>query len=315
MVKVIRLFLLSSLLSISSLIAQNISVSASTDTSTYKVGDYIRYTLEIKRDKAYTINLPSVKDSIKVLDFITSLPAEKEESNNNVIERYTFIFSKYDSAKVTIPSILIGYYEWNSKNEKFITANPVTIIVKTLQVNPQEDIRDVKDPLKLPLNWILILTIVLISVMLIIAGFLLYKRYLKKKASKENVIPEVIIPPHEIALQKLTELEAKKLWQNGFVKQFHSEVTEIVRQYFESRFNFRALEMPSSEIIPVLSYLDEAKHIVSISESFFSNADLVKFAKFEPMPKVNDEMIVQAYEIVNQTIPILPTVSEDKNVQ
>ncbi len=317
MVKFIRLLSLFFLFSIAYLSAQTISVSASTDTSAYKVGDYIRYQIEIKHDKGIVVYLPPVKDSVKTLEFINALPSEKNEVNNIVTERFHYIFSKYDSAKVTIPPLPIGYTEWNSSVKKYINTNPVVITVRTLQVNQQEDIRDVKEPVKFPLNWLLIGLIMLAIIILGLTGFFLYKYYKKKKQQKGITAPEVIIPPHEIALNKLAELENKKLWQNGFVKEFHSEVTQIVREYFEARFNFRALELTSSEIFGVLSFLEEGKSVLSVSEKFFSNADLVKFAKFEPMPRVNEEMMSQAYEIVRSTIPAEKpkTESGTENVQ
>ncbi len=316
MVKFLRLSFVWVLFSLSFVNAQNISVSATTDTTIYKVGDFIKYQIEITHEKGIVVYLPSVKDSIKTLDFIQALPAEKNEANNKVIERYRFIFSKYDSAQVTIPSVTIAYTEWNSV-KKNIKTNPITITVRTLPVNTQEDIRDIKEPLKLPLNWLLIGLVVFLIFALLVAAYFIYRYYKKKNALKENIKPEVKIPPHEVALAKLAELEQKKLWQNGLVKQFHSEVTEIVRQYFEDRFNFRALEMTSAEILAVLSYMEDGKKISGTSENFFSNADLVKFAKFEPMPKINEEMMKQAYEIVNQTIPapVQQIVSEEKNVQ
>ncbi len=316
MVKFLRLSFVWILFSLSFINAQNISVSATTDTTIYKVGDFIKYQIEITHEKGIVVYLPSVKDSIKTLEFIQALPAEKNEANNKVIERYRFIFSKYDSSQVTIPALTIAYTEWNSV-KKNIKTNPITITVRTLPVNTQEDIRDIKEPLKLPLNWLLIGLIVFLIFALLVAAYFIYRHYKKKNELKESVKPEVKIPPHEVALAKLAELEQKRLWQNGLVKQFHSEVTEIVRQYFEDRFNFRALEMTSAEILAVLSYTEEGKKIVGTSENFFSNADLVKFAKFEPMPKVNEEMMKQAYEIVNQThrAPVPQIVSEEKNVQ
>ncbi|MCX6170555.1 MAG: hypothetical protein NTX65_14510 [Ignavibacteriales bacterium] len=315
MVKFLRFSFVWILFSLSFINAQNISVSATTDTTIYKVGDFIKYQIEITHEKGIVVYLPSIKDSIKTLEFIQAFPAEKNEANNKVIERYRFIFSKYDSAQVTIPAVTVAYTEWSSV-KKNIKTNPITITVRTLPVNTQEDIRDIKEPLKLPLNWLLIGLIVFLIFALLVAAYFVYRYYKKRNALKQSIIPEIKIPPHEAALAKLAELEQKKLWQNGFVKQFHSEVTEIVRQYFEDRFNFRALEMTSAEILAVLSYMEDGKKIVGTSENFFSNADLVKFAKFEPMPKVNEEMMKQAYEIVNQTFPaaVPQIVSEEKNV-
>ena len=288
-----------------SLKAQSISASATTDTSNYKVGDYITLTLELHYDKSVNVSLPPIKDSLKVLEYINTLPVDKKEKDGKVIELHKFIFSKYDSGKVTIPSIQVFYSEGKSGDKKFISTLPFDITVTTLQVNTQEDIRDVKEPLTISLPWWMIALAVLLFLGIIAGAYFGYKYWKNKKSAKIEMKPEIKIPPHEIALAKLDELEQKKLWQNGKVKEFHSEVTEIVREYFESRFGFRALEMPSSEILPVLSLIEEAKNVFKTVESFLSNADLVKFAKFEPMPQVNDEMMKQAFEIVKKTIPVL----------
>lgn len=311
MVKSFSIFLIVFILFVSTVSAQSISVTASTDTTDYQVGDYITLTLEVRYDSKFKVEFPPVKDSVKVLEFIQELPSEKKEVDGRVTEYRKYVFSKYDSAEVTIPSIFFSYTEGENGETKFIATTPIVITVKTLQVNPQEEIRDVKEPLKLPLDWLLIIVLVLLASGLGVAAYYLYKYWKKKKQGKDVAEPEIIIPPHEKALLKLSELEEKHLWQNGQVKEYHSEVTGITRQYFEDRFNFRALEMPSSEILGVLSYLPEGQKIVSTAEQFFSNADLVKFAKFEPIPKVNEKMMKQAYDIVNQTIP-LPPVPESK---
>jgi hypothetical protein len=296
------------------ILAQNISVSASVDTSEYIVGDYIKYQLELRYNKNIKISLPSIKDSIKVLDFIETLKPEKREVNDDVIESLTFIFSKYDSAEVTIPSYKIYYTSVNDTTKKFLAVNPLTIVIRTLQVNPQEEIRDIKEPIKLPPNWLLIIGIALLSFGLLVGLYYLYRHYKKNKEGKILAEPEVKIPPHEVALVKLDQLAEKKLWQRGLVKQFHSEITEIIRGYFEDRFNFRALEMTSSEILAVLSYLEEAKIITDTTYNFLSNADLVKFAKFEPIPQVNEEMMKLAYHIITETI-LKPIVTDALEVQ
>jgi len=96
-------------------------------------------------------------------------------------------------------------------------------------------------------------------------------------------------------------LENAKLWQQGKIKEYHSSITNIIRKYFGGRFGFNALEMPSSEVLENLSAKPEAGIIFDETRSFFENADLVKFAKFKPMPSVNEEMMKQAYNIVRTT--------------
>lgn len=315
MVKTLRLLPVIFLFTFLSSYAQEMTVSASTDTSSYMVGDYITYTIEIRHDKYFAVYVPSIKDSIKVLDFIRALPVEKKNVGENVVEYHKFIFSKYDSGKVTIPPLQIAYTKYQSGNKIFINTNPVSIVVHTLPVNTQEDIKDVKEPVKLPPNWLLIAIIILLAAGILIGSYFLYKYYKKKKEGVVESIPEIKIPPYEVALNQLHLLEEKKLWQQGFIKEYHSEITEIIRKYFEERFNFRALEMTSAEILAVLSYLDDGKLILETANKFFSNADLVKFAKFQPIPTVNDEMMSQAFQIVNETIPKPVVAEENQNVQ
>lgn len=291
--------------------AQNISVSASTDSTEYIVGDYIKYNLELSYSKNIKVFFPSVKDSIKNLEFIQELNPIKEEKDNKIIEKHIYIFSRYDSAVVTIPSYKIYYQEGNDTNKQFIAVNPLTITVKTLPVEPQKDIRDVKEPVKVPLNLLLVALLILVLILILVSAYFIYKYIKKKKESKIELVPEKKIPPHEIALNSLRELEEKKLWQQGLIKEYHSEITEIIRRYFEDRFNFRALEMTSSEILACLSYLEEGKSIVDLANEFFNNADMVKFAKFQPMPIINEEMMKQAYKIVNDTIPKVEQIKEE----
>jgi len=306
MVKHLRQIIMLLLVSFVSMRAQNISVSATTDTTVYKVGDYIKYQLELRYDKEIKPLLPPVKDSVKVLEFIKTMPVDSSQVNSKIVKKYTFIFSKYDSSQVTIPPVKIFYTVGSDTTRKFLSTVPITILVKTLEVDPKVDIRDIKEPMRLPPDWVFIIILVLVIAILAVGGYYGYKYYMKKKRVKESVEPEIIIPPHEVALNELHVLEDKKLWQQGLVKDYHSEITGIVRKYFEHRFNFRALEMTSAEILAVLSYIEEGKKVVSTANEFFSNADLVKFAKFQPMPSVNEEMMKEAYNIVDQTIPAVP---------
>ncbi|MGK9475218.1 hypothetical protein [Melioribacter sp. OK-6-Me] len=288
------LFLISQLIN-----AQQVLLRATTDTSDYKIGDYIKYQLEIVHSPDIKILLPSIKDSLKNLEFIDTLSTEIKRVDNRIIEKHSYLFSYYDSARVTIPSFYIKYVAGNDTG--FAAVEGLTINVHTLKTDPEKDIQDVKAPVTIPLNWIAILLIIigiLILLMLIYVGY----RYWKKKKSMTEEEAVIKIPPHEKALASLKELEGKKLWQQGFIKEYHSEITEIIRRYFEERFGFNALEQTSAEIIDELKKSKDGRNIIDTAEKFFSNADMVKFAKFEPLPEVNEEMMRQAYEIVEETV-------------
>ena len=292
------------------LYAQDIRVKASTDTTTYKVGDYINYTLRIEYDKTIGIIPPHIKDSLKVADIIRIDTAVTTEENGRMVTIIKAVLSKYDSAVVNIPPIAIKYRTLKNPAEKLspddpalktIQSYPVTVLVHTLQVNPQAEIKDVKDPVKVPLPWLLILMWVVIASAVLGTALLLWLWFKKTKEKKIVAPPKIILPAHVEALTALNELEKKQLWQKGMVKEYHSEITEIIRAYFERKFDLRALELTTTEVNLQLKEKSGASNIIDITNDFLNNADLVKFAKFKPENSVNEEMMKQALEIVNRT--------------
>ena len=280
--------------------AQNVQAFADTDSTEYIVGDYIYYILEVKYPKGVKVTIPSVKDSINNLEFIKEEPSVKQESGSEIYELHKYIFSKYDSSDVTIPSYNIAY-STDGTNVQYVRVNPVNIIVKTIEVDPQADIQDVKKPIRIPLDWMAILIIALIVLAIVLLAFFGYKYYKKKHTPIKPQKVKITVLPYQKALGQLHQLEEKKLWQQGKVKEYHSEITGIIRDYFEERFHFDALEMTTPEIIDNLKSRHVTTDVVVKTEEFLQNADMVKFAKFQPMPTVNEEMMKEAYFIVDNT--------------
>ncbi|KUG24799.1 hypothetical protein ASZ90_005381 [hydrocarbon metagenome] len=306
--KIVKYFLVILFLSLQ-LFAQDFRVLTEIDSAKYLIGDYIniKYRIEYKDGIGY--QMPSIKDSVHELSFIKELPLQQYKKDDYYIDEHTFVFSKYDSAGVVVPSVKFKYTDSN-KDDKISYSNQVEFVVTTMEVNLQEDIQDVKAPIRIPLNWWMILLYVLILILLATLIYFIYRRYLKKKETLIEAKPIIKIPPHEIALKALRSLEEQKLWQQGRVKEYHTELTDIIRRYFEGRFNFLAMEMPSSEVIDNLTKISNGKLFEKV-ESFFNNADLVKFAKFQPLPSINEKMMIQAYDIVKSTKETVANESEE----
>ncbi len=280
--------------------SQQISVEATTDSTYYLVGDYIHLKIRLQYDRGIKIEFPDVKDSIKSLEFISALDVRRSQTENQIVEEHEFIFSRYDSSSVTIPPVGIGYYLPDSPKRLVIKTNPLHIIIQTIRVDPRGKIQDVKKPITVSYNWLRLILIIL-AAMAVVGIIIYFWKKNKKEGKEQKVVKKLIIPPHKKALERLYRLEEEKLWQQGKVKEYHFEITHIIRTYFEERFGFLAMEMTSTEILNQLKEFKEAEKIIDLTKIFFENADMVKFAKFEPLPKVNEAMMKQAIEIVKAT--------------
>lgn len=281
--------------------AQEISVKASVDSSDYLIGDHINFTLTVSHSDEVGILTPFFRDSLGKFEIIKEYPVEKKKSENKNLLTYKYVLSYFDSAEVTIPPIRIFFRTKYDSTLQSVQSDSLQIRIHKLNVKVEEDIKDIKPPVRIPFDWFSLIIWILVGLAILIIAYFLYKKYFRKKAVQEVSKPQIILPPHEQALMKLDQLDREQLWQKGFVKEYHTRITEIIREYFEKRFKLPALELPTSEQIEYLKHIPEAKEIISLTESFLTNADLVKFAKFVPMDGVNSEMMKQAIEIVNRT--------------
>lgn len=292
--------------------AQSVTANASTDKSDYLVGDYIHYNIKVDYNKGTLIYPPAIQDSLKNVSIIKSESPVTKGDKGKITTTYGYVLSGYDSVGVTIPPIPIMYKNGNDSTIHTAATNEVHFTIRTVKVNAQSGIKDVKAPIKIPLDWKLVLLWILIGIIVIGLAYYLYLRYAKKKSQQQPVHKVVKLPAHVVALNSLQELEDKKLWQQGRIKEYHSEITEIIRRYFEARFNFPALELTTSEAMDLLNQRKDTEPIRNITYDFLSNADLVKFAKFTPVVSLNEEMLKQAYSIVNKTIQIVPGAEKEE---
>ncbi len=281
--------------------SQVLTARASTDRTEYQVGDYIHYWIQVVYDKGTTVHPPLIADSLRSVSLIITEKPVTSAKGKTVVTTYNYMISGYDSAGVTVPSIPVFYQLPGEKTLQSVSTNPVSFTVRTLKVNLQGNIKDVKSPLTIPLNWLWIMLWVVLALLLIGVLFYLYRKRKRRPVRLQPVAAAPALPPDVIALNSLRELEKKQLWQNGQIKEYHSAITEIIRRYFEGRFAMPAMELPTSEALELLRQRHGSEQVIETTSDFLSNADMVKFAKYTPLGSVNEEMMRQAYEIVNKS--------------
>ena len=153
---------------------------------------------------------------------------------------------------------------------------------------------------------------------LLLIGLILILIYYFKNKPKVEKIKEIIkpsIPPHISALEALKQLESKKLWQQDKTKEYYSELTHILREYLEQRFEIHALEQTSDEIITALRFTDineaEKRRLIKI----LMIADMVKFAKEKPLASENEMVIKEANAIIENTKLIEPESNKEEEAK
>ena len=269
----------------STVLAQEVRLTAKTDVDTFRIGSWIDVHVEGKYDASIDTIAPVVKDSAGLLEVVS---VERNAAQSTWSIRLTTI----DSGKVFLPPIEFDYKVKGDTTTHKAYTNSLLLKIAGVTIDPKGDIKDIKPPMRAPWLFedILPYLIALIVIAAFAGGFYYYWR---KKKQKQDLLAniKIVIPPHREALTALRVLEEKKLWQQGLVKQYYSEVTEIIRHFFERRWTIIALELTTDEILMQMKHIPDALKIWNEMESFFITADLVKFAKYEPSPAEHENEI------------------------
>jgi len=141
-------------------------------------------------------------------------------------------------------------------------------------------------------------------VLLGLIAFLLRDKW-RKKPQPMVIAKQIVISPYEQARNELMALRAKQLWQQGEIKPYHTELTHILRDYLEKRYQIPALESTSDELIAILRQTDMPMDIQFKFKKLLQIADLVKFAKVVPELDVHETAYETAMELVMETEPII----------
>jgi hypothetical protein len=288
-------------------LSQEVRLTAKTNIDTYPIGSWIDVLVSGKADAAVDSIKPIVRDSIGFFEVVT---IERQGAELQWLIRLTTI----DSGKVFLPPIEFGYSTKGDTTIYKAYTNSLLLNITGVNINPQGEIKDIKPPMDAP--WLFEDFLPYLIVLVIIASLALgYYYYRKKIKAKKDILADVkiVIPPHREALTALRVLEEKKLWQQGLIKEYYSDITEIIRRFFERRWDIIALEMTTDEIMAQIKHIPDALMVWKEMDSFFLTADLVKFAKYQPAPEENEKEMQTAYIIVRAMAPKVTVDTEPKS--
>lgn len=277
---------------------QDVTARAWVDSTQFLVGDWIAVHVDLRHPAGtrFRLLLGDTISGFQVIDRGTIAAAGEGAS---VVR---LVVARYDSGRALLPPLPFQYMTGVDTATRTVSTNPLLLTIHTIPVDTTQDIRDIKPPVSLP--YTLLEVIIFLAVLLAIAaGLFFYFRHRKRRPAAEP--PPAYIPPprpaHVIALEELGTLKDKRLWQQGLLKPYYSELTEIFRRYFENRYRFMALEETTGEILASLRLQPGTEPVREETERVLRLADLVKFAKLQPGPAEHEEAMRIVLDVVQRT--------------
>lgn len=307
------------LVSVSAGMAQ-VSVSAKLENNKILIGDHAVFHVEAK----YPDTEKVTHIDLSLLDSVFARPDAKNPDKDpgqlevlGISQWDTLVHNSLVTLKtqIKLTAWKAGVYDINPIVFHFQKSNSVTytratnkimllvdsplgddIAADTVQLAPIKDI--ITEPLKFE-DFLPFIIGLLVLAGLIWLGIFISKRSKNKGQPKEVVIQKR--PAHEIALEQLEQLKDAQLWQKGMVKEYQSELSHIIREYVENRYETLALESTTDEILQDLKHIDFDESLKSNLKEMLQLADLVKFAKAEPPPEKHEQWMLFAEDFILKT--------------
>ena len=231
-------------------------------------------------------------DTLSTADDVTETRLEKK-----------LYLTSWDTGFYAIPPVEITINGEKQSTEAFL------LTVKSVEIDTTAGIKQSADIYEVEVGWqdylqaywyypagALALAGLLVAVILLV-------RAQRKKRNERPVIEkqEPARPADELAKERLLEIQNEKIYSKGKIKQYHTEITDVLRDYLEVIYEIPAHEVTSHEILARLRYVGLTDQESLQLRVILNRADMVKFAKDRPSDTENEEAVTQTLSFVTTT--------------
>lgn len=296
--------------------AGNTTISAKLDSTHVLMGKTIGLHISVVQDREVNgLMLNLVADTLNAkVEIADKGKADTTALDNNRLQiNRDITLQAFDPGTYQLPAILyvVGGDTLRSKET-------LTLTVDSIKVDPQGKIKDFKPVAEAPfklLDWIPDFIsdywwAWLAGLLLLAFGIYAYFKWYKKGINPLKPVKKRL-PPYEEAMQALSNLKSRNLWQNGQEKEYYTTLTDILRVYIDRRFGINAVEMTSTQIMDKIRQNEDAHIAKEQLNNVLEIADFVKFANMHTLADDNEIAFQRAVNFVEQTKP-LPQPNEEE---
>ena len=296
------------------------NVDAVIDRDEILIGEQavISLSVSLNKEDPASVEFPIIGDTLLTnVEVINKGSIDTLETGEDVSE------SRLEQ-KVTITSFDSGYYAIPPFQFKvdgdFKETRAFLLSVETVEIDTTAGIMPDKGVYQVDVDWMDYVKVywpygagVVGGLLTAALVFLLIRRYRKKQKEKPIPIPvEPKIPPHVIALEELNRVHHEKIFLKGKIKEYHTQVTDALREYIEQALNVQAHELTTRQILQNLKYSGIEPKDIQILKAILFKADMVKFAKEKPDDNENEKSVLEAIEFIQNTKVLTQPESETK---
>ena len=281
-------WLLTALLVMGALQAQGVRLTSRWSADTVKVGEPVTLRLEVDQVPGVIPHFP---------ELTLSSPGASLLQTNREPLAVEYVISFWELWQMVLPGIPVRIVLPDGSEQQLLT-DSLFVLVASVLTGQERDIREIKSMVPVRLINPQSVWIRVGAALLLLAAMALIWRTRRMQTRVQSRTAR--LRPAEIALDALRGLGAAD-YRSDEADAFYLQLSQVLRQYLESRFVFRALEMTTTEILALLpARLDHPDTILRIGE-VLQQSDLAKFAGLPLSANQWRDDVKRARQIVQST--------------
>lgn len=285
--------------------AQKVGIEARLDSVAIPIGGQTRLSFEVNQLPEQQIAFPLFSDVIPGgLDIVEPLQVDTLPADDGrILVKHSYVVTAFQDSLMYIPP-----FPFAEGSDTLWSKSLSLKVIQPFELDMEANsITDIKPVFRPKFNWSGLFGIVLLVILIIGLGvglYVLIRKYIQKKPVFDTRESEPELPAHVVALNELNRLKEEKLWQQDRLKEYYTQLTDIVRVYIDRTFEVNAMEMTSEEILDDLRYMrKDSKELYEKLRTMLQTSDLVKFAKWKPLSDESEQSLKDAFAFVEATKP------------
>lgn len=292
----------------------SIVITTSLDSTLLTLGDQTKLQIQADCDRDEYVTYPKFgKELTEGVEIVRQSAIDSVIDKEGKHYKQELVLTSFQDSLFFIEPLAFA-----SGNDTTYSEGITLNFVQPFMLDSTNNITDIRSIQKAPIWWWGYIRWIL--GILLLAGIGLLVWWLLGKVGNYNgkfvplIKPEPERPAEEVALEALDRIREEKIWTQGQTKQYHTELTNVLRTYIAKRFGVASTEKTSDETLQAMKpILKEQRELHASLTKVLRLADLVKFAKWQATPDENEQALHIAYEFVNETKPVSVAPKEDNN--
>jgi len=256
--------------------------------------------LSVKHPETLKIAFPPLGTSLGEWTVRSSKPlAPTKLADGSVEDTLELQLAAYKTGDFEIPALNVETVKTSGEKE-VLASEPIKIAVQSVLTGNQDTLKDLKPQAEIEADYkpFLFFLAALAS-----AAYLVYRlvQYFKRRKRAPIPKPERVRSAEEIAREAIERLLARKLVEQGHLKQFYLELSEIIKRFLGSKLGVHSLERTTEEFTRDLRAVSVPSAEYRMIREFLEGCDLVKFAKYWPGAEEVEQTIARARAMIDGT--------------